>query len=161
MAILFDAVALAMWCKAAQLLGRAVKFGRSRVVFTSFPYRSTEPVLLRWQPDSGMAQIRKGTFTLRCVREWMESTGRPGDRRITLIHEELWSAKWLLEQPRKLALKDSVELSYELPSHAQPTQLSAVSPVFWELEVKLDLPGLDFRELYLVPIYGPKTSPHL
>jgi hypothetical protein len=32
--------------------------------------------------------------------------------------------------------------------------LSAEKPVFWEFEVKLDLPGLDFQETYLVPIYG-------
>jgi hypothetical protein len=61
----------------------------------------------------------------------------------------------------KLELKDSVELRYELPADAQPTQLSADTPIFWELEVKLDLPGLDFQEIYLVPIYSPKTSPRI
>jgi hypothetical protein len=34
------------------------------------------------------------------------------------------------------------------------TRLSADKPLFWELEVKLKLPGLDFSETYLVPIYG-------
>jgi hypothetical protein len=35
-----------------------------------------------------------------------------------------------------------------------PTRLSADRPLFWELEVKLGLPGVAFNETYLVPIYG-------
>jgi hypothetical protein len=27
----------------------------------------------------------------------------------------------------------------------------------WEFEVKLDLPGLDFEEIYLVPIYAGES----
>jgi hypothetical protein len=159
--ILFDCVALAMWLEAARQLGRAFKFGHSRIVFTGFPYRLTAPVILHWQPAAGVAQIRKGDFTLRCVKEWMESTGTGKNRQTSIVHEELWSGKWVVDQPRKLELKDSVELRYELPADAQPTQLSADTPIFWELEVKLDLPGLDFQETYLVPIYSPKTSPRI
>ena len=81
--------------------------------------------------------------------------------KLELIHEELWSAKWIVDQPRKFELKDSVELRYELPNSARQTQLSADKPVFWELEVKLDLPGLDFKQTYLVPIYSAKTSPRI
>ena len=33
--------------------------------------------------------------------------------------------------------------------------------MFWELEVMLDLPGLDFNDTYLVPIYGAKTTPRI
>lgn len=32
--------------------------------------------------------------------------------------------------------------------------LRAPQPVFWEFEVALDLPGLDFEEIYVVPEYG-------
>jgi hypothetical protein len=45
-----------------------------------------------------------------------------------------------------------------LPDDARATDLRANRPIFWELEAQLDLPGLDFKETYLVPIYGPKTS---
>jgi hypothetical protein len=158
---LFDCVALAMWWLAARQLGRALKFGRSRIIFTCFPYRLTEPVIIRWQPRAGVTQMRKGAFTLRCVQEWMESSGTGSNRSTSIVHEELWSGKWLLEQPHKLELKDAVELRYEPPADAQPTQLSAHRPVYWELEAKLELPGLDFQETYLVPIYSPKTSPRI
>jgi hypothetical protein len=75
-----------------------------------------------------------------------------------LNHEEIWSAKWLLDHPRKLPVKEAVELVYGLPPGALPTRLSADRPVFWELEVNLEVPGLDFRQTYLVPIYNSKAS---
>ena len=156
--LLFDAFALAMWWKAGQQVWSALKFGHSRIVFTRFPYRLPEPVVIRWQPADGIAQINKGMFTLRCVEEWWEVRGSGKNRSSTLVHEEIWSGKWVLEQPRKLQLKDAVELRYDLPADARPTQLSADRPVFWELEVSLDLPGLDFSETYLVPIYSPATA---
>jgi hypothetical protein len=73
--------------------------------------------------------------------------------------EEIWSGAWILEQPRNFQLKDEVELRYELPVDAPATQLSAYRPVFWELEVKLELPGLNFKQSYLVPIYSAKSTP--
>ena len=88
----------------------------------------------------------------------MESHGSGKSRSVTLVHEEVWSAKWLLEQPRNFQLKDKVEPRYEPPASAQPTNLSAGKPVFWELQVQLDLPGLDFNETYLVPVYGNTST---
>jgi hypothetical protein len=155
---LFDCVGLAMWWTAGRLIGCAFKFGHSRIAFTRFPYRLPEPVVLRWQPREGISEINKGTFTLRCVEEWMEASGSGKSRSVQLVHEEIWSAQWKLDHPRKLQVKESVELRYDLPPQAQPTRLSADKPVFWELEVQLDLPGLDFKETYLVPIYGAKVA---
>ncbi len=156
--ILFDCVAVLTWVQAAQQLGRAIKFGHSRIVFSRFPYSLSEPIYLRWQAGGGISSVRKGTFTLRCVEEWMESRGSGKDRSSYLVHEELWSGTWFLEQPRNFGLREEVELSYNLPADARPTSLNADKPLFWELEVKLDLPGLDFRETYLVPIYDSRTS---
>jgi hypothetical protein len=151
---LFDFIALGMWWMAAKQLGCALKFGHSRIEFSSFPCRIPDPVVIQWRPFGGIHHVNKGTFTLRCVEEWMESRGYGKNRSVTLVHEEVWSARWLLEQPRNLQLREQVELRYELPSSALPTNLSADKPFFWELEVKLDLPGLDFKETYLVPVYG-------
>ncbi|MGO8679243.1 MAG: hypothetical protein ACLQVX_25655 [Limisphaerales bacterium] len=156
--ILFDVFGLLMWCRAALTLGRALKFGHSRIAFTRFPYPLGEPVIIRWRPGGGISRVRKGLFTLRCVVEWTECGGADENRTSTLVHEEIWSAKWVLEETRNLGLKEGIELRYELPPDAQPTRLSADKPVFWELEVKLDLPGLNFKECYLVPIYGSGTG---
>jgi hypothetical protein len=156
--ILFDCVGLALWWQAARQLGRAFKFGHSRMVFTRFPLRLSEPVIVRWQPSKGVTHVNKGAFTLRCVEERMETSRIGSSRRTYLVHEEIWSARWVLDQPRKLQVKEAVELRYDLPADARPTQLRSACPVYWEIEVKLDLPGLGFQESYLVPIYGPGTT---
>jgi hypothetical protein len=129
---------------------RALKFGYSRIEFASFPFRLPEPVVICWRPFGGISRINKGTFALRCVEERMERQGKT----VSIVHEEIWRANWIVEQPRNLQLREEVALRYELPADAQSTNLGAQNPLFWELEVKLDLPGLDFDETYLVPVYG-------
>jgi hypothetical protein len=74
------------------------------------------------------------------------------------MQEEIWSGTWVLEGPRTLQVKDEVELQYDIAPEARATQLSAPKPVYWMLEVKLEQHGLDFRGIYLVPIYGAKES---
>jgi hypothetical protein len=156
--VVFDCLGLVVWWQAGRQLGSAFKFGRSRITFTQFPYRLPGPIVVRWQPRDGVSQVNKGTFTLRCVEEWVEVSGSGKNRTSTLVHEEIWSARWLLDQPRKIPVKDAVELTYDLPPDAPPTRLSADRPVFWELEVSLDVPGLDFKQTYLVPIYNSKAA---
>ena len=153
---LFDLAGLALWWRAGRQLWGVAKFGRSRVAFTRFPYRLGEPVTLRWQPGRGVSSLRKGTFVLRCAEEWMESRGGGGDQSSTVVQEEMWRGTWVVDGPRRLRPGEQVDLAFDLPADALPTCLSANRPVFWELEVRLDLPGLDFQETYLVPIYGPK-----
>lgn len=52
------------------------------------------------------------------------------------------------------AERGSFTLRCKPPTGLPSTELSADHPVFWELEVALDLPGFDFEERYLVPVYG-------
>jgi hypothetical protein len=151
--VLFDLMLLAVWVGALTMLGRTLKFSGSRIEFAQFPYRLDQPVLIRWHPATGIATARKGTFTLRCVEEWFESRGHGKNRSQHLVQEETWNGTWHLDPSKLFARGEILELRYELPIDAASTQLSAEKPVFWEFEVKLDLPGLDFEETYLVPIY--------
>jgi hypothetical protein len=155
--LVFDGLVLLLWWQAGRKIGGAFKFGRSRLLFTRFPYPLTEPVVLRWQAPDAVQQIRKGSFRLRCVQESVVTAGSGKQRSTQVAQDELWSATWHLEQPRNLPLKDTVELRYEIPPDAWSTQWCADRPIFWELEVKLDLPGLDFAESYFVPIYGTRN----
>lgn len=153
---LFDLALLAMWAHAAVLVGRALKFGGSRIAFARFPYRMTDPVDIRWRPASGIGEVRRGAFTLRCVKEWYETRGSGSNRSSRLVHEEQWSGTWLLDHRHVFAAGTPVGLRYRPPAGLPPTSLSADQPVFWEFEVTLDLPGFDFRETYLVPLYAAR-----
>jgi hypothetical protein len=154
--VLFDLVAASAWWRACLLLGRAVKFGGSGLVFTSFPYRLGNPIVLHWRPASGIREVTKGSFVLRCVEEYFETSGTGEDQNQRLVQEEIWSGTWCLDQPQKLARAVKMDLEFDPPDDLPETQLSAERPIFWEFEVKLELPGLDFEEVYLVPVYAPK-----
>jgi hypothetical protein len=155
--VVFDAILLAVWWGVAMSVGRAFKFGGSRIEFARFPYGLTEPVSIHWKPATGIEQVNRGMFTLRCVEEWFENRGSGRNRSRQLVHEEVWSGTWHLGADRSFPPPQAggwVELQFELPADAPSTRLSADRPIFWELEVHLELPGLDFRETYLVPVYS-------
>jgi len=150
---LFDLLFVLLFISDVMAAGRAFKFGESRIEFARFPLRLSAPISIRWLTPSGIDRAVNGTFTLRCIKEWCESTGTGQDRSTCIVHEEQWSGNWSLSQPENLPSGKILPLEFSPPAEAPITCLSAERPVFWEFEVKLGLPGLDFRETYLVPVY--------
>lgn len=150
--VIFDIVAVFAWWEAFTRLGRALKFGASRLAFVRFPYAPGETVALRWHPAAGIGRARDGRFTLRCVAERYDRHDE--GQNPTLVHEAVWSGTWHLDGERAFDPRRPLELAFEVPSGLPSTSLSSGAVVFWELEVALDLPGFDFVESYLVPVYG-------
>jgi len=156
---LFDLTLLLIIGYAVLQIGRAFKFGDSRILFAQFPYRLGQPVMIRWQPPSGgLFEATRGSFTLRCVKEYYETTGSGKQRTKRLVHEQIWESKWEFNEPRSFSGSDLVELTFEAPGDLPPAELHSLKPVFWELEVKIEMPGLDFSQRYLVPVYEPHSD---
>lgn len=151
--ILFDLLAVLAWLETLRRILHAAKFGVSRVRFERFPYAPTGPVALDWQPGTGVTRATRGTFVLRCVEEWIEVRRSGKKRSQSLVHEAVYVDTLAFDQPYEFGPGEPVRLTFEIPPGAPGTRLSAEKPVFWELEVRLDLSGLDFQETYLVPVY--------
>lgn len=158
--VLFDLILILVWWQAIVFFGRALKFGGSRLEFSRFPFWLGEPVVLYWQAPAGIDAPRKGTLTLRCVEEYHERTGQGRNRSTRLVHDELWSADWQWDASHGVKSGKRLEARFDVPPDASPTCLSAEKPIFWEAEVRLDLPGFDFHETYLVPIYTRDEPRH-
>ena len=152
---IFDLILLALIWHAMIVVGRAIKFSGSSVEFSKFPFRPGEMLVLRWLVPQGMMRATQGSFTLRCVEEWYESTGSGKNSNRHLVQEQVWAGTWHLDQPQELQPGETEKLDFALPSDAASTSLSTgkTKTVFWELAVDLDLTGLDFKEKYLVPVY--------
>jgi hypothetical protein len=150
---LFDALLAYVIWHAITTIGRALKFSESRVEFARFPFRRSQPVVLRWRIPSGMTRVNAGTFTLRCIREGYEQHGSDKDSSRHLVHEQIWSSVSRIAQPQNLTPGKLEEIRFELPAEVPVTNLTSAKPVFWELAAELDLAGLDFKETYLVPVY--------
>jgi hypothetical protein len=95
-----------------------------------------------------------GSFTLRCVKEWFEVTGSGSNQSRQLVHEEQRSGTWLLDHAHALQPGEQADLRHRPPRELPGTRLAADLPVFWEFEVRLDLPGFGFEEIDLVPVYA-------
>jgi hypothetical protein len=150
----FDLVLVLVWWQTVVVVGRAFKFGGSRVRFEHFPYRVQETIALSWVPPRGMGNVTRGEFTLRCVKESYQRTGSGKNSSKSLMHEELCIETQSFDNPQSFAPGRDVHFRFSLPGDARATNLSGDRPVFWEFEVKLVLPGFDFEERYLVPIYA-------
>lgn len=153
-AALLGLITLGMGYDAGVKLSRAIKFGSSRIIFDSFPYRLNHPVIIKWEPPKGLTEANAGSFTLRCVEEHYETTGSGEDSSRLLVHTELWRGSWLLNNRQAFYAGEKVNIRYTPPDGLSGTQLSAERPIFWEFEVKLQMPGPNFYETYLVPIYN-------
>jgi hypothetical protein len=134
-------------------LSRAIKFGNSRIEFVRFPYHVGEPIEVRWLTPPHINQAKKGTFALRCVKEWTESTGTGKNRTTVIIHEEQWSGTWSIDQPEDFPPGKTIDWEFKPAAGLPATSLSGPRTFFWEFEVNLSLPGPDFKESYLVPVY--------
>ncbi len=149
----FDALLVLAWGNFLLNLSRAIRFGKSRIDFTRFPYAPGEPVVIRWQAE-GISQPHKGSFTLRCVEEWWEVSGSGKNRSRRLVQEIAWSGIWEIETQDKITTGKNYEFKFQPPTDVPSTSLSSPRVVFWELAVKLEMAGPDFVANYLVPVYA-------
>jgi hypothetical protein len=153
-AVLFDLLLVLIWWKALLEVARAIRFGGSRVAYDHFPYSIRDVVAVGWLPPRGLDRAERGSFTFRCVEEYYEERGSGKDRSRWLVHDELCAEVQSFDSPQMFASGRPVDLRFTPPPDALPTKLAADRPVFWELEVKLSRPGLDFEERYLIPVYA-------
>ena len=149
----FDLVLVAGLVQVAMLIGRTLKFGPSGVDYVRFPYRVGESVVVRWLVPARVNQVNGGKITLRCVEEWHETRGRGKNHSTVFIQEVKWRGTWHVEPLSELPVGKLVELGFATPPDALSTCFDTDRPVFWELKIELNLPGLDFVETYVLPVY--------
>lgn len=149
----FDTLTLFMWLQTAKKLLHVRKFGASCIEFARFPFPLGQPVSLRLIPPASVASLNRGTFALRCVEQWTESHGSGDNRGSKIIQEAKWCGTWHLDDGDAFTPGQTIELSFTPPPHAPASSLSGARMIFWELVVMLEVCGLDFEALYLVPVY--------
>lgn len=169
----FDALALWGWGVAVYRYLQGVKYGGTRLRFAKTPFvlgGRFEAFL------SGLDRLRDFkslTVTLRCIKMMNGDSGEPElpyivyeDRRELGPRDVVFGlgeAAGLLQVARKDDPHSELRLEFPLPQKGLGTRLDHKMPRHWELEVVADTPGVDFRALFLVPIYtreeaGPQAQ---
>ncbi|HWD94007.1 MAG TPA: hypothetical protein VG938_16875 [Verrucomicrobiae bacterium] len=153
MVSLFDCVLVFVCWRVLLTFCRALRFGNSHIEFVHFPYRTSESIVVRWLTPPGISRANKGAFTLRCVKEWTETTGTGKNRTSVIVHEEQWSGTWSLDASEDFPPGKNMDWEFKPAPGLPATCLDGPETFFWEFEIKLSLPGPDFEETYLVPVY--------
>jgi len=132
---------------------RAVKYGRTRLRFETFPVRRGETWTAVIELPAAARKATKGRIELRQIEEFWEVTGRGKNRSKRIVHECGWSGGRTSDEGSDFARSGLLEAEFVIPPEAPATKIDAERPVFWELRVRLETPGPDFHQRYLVPLY--------
>jgi hypothetical protein len=170
-----------LWAKALYRLLRRTKFGPSRLRFARCPF-PVGGELVAYLPDlDRLKGARNVTATLRFVAEENEWRKAPqGQRKVWVRYCTFEEVRTF--QPRDLPFgtgeparlvrfyrrpdpEAELPLRFELPENptlldSRPkkeqlfeTRLGTNPPRYWELEVKADLPGIDYLAPFVLPVY--------
>ena len=132
----------------AYLITRRAKYGVSRVRFRRFPFRPGGEVELHLARPVTLAGVDAPVALLRCVQERYEIQRSGSDRSQVVVAYELWSATATAEFQR-----GEYVWRFDVPESVPGTALSERPPRYWELELKITTPGVDYAGTFLVPIY--------
>jgi hypothetical protein len=130
-----------------------LRYGRGRFLFDSFPYFVGEPLTGRLRIRAPAGGFDRLTLRLRCIQERAEQGSKKGSNTINVY--ELWAEKREYERNTLPPGRD-LDLPVRFTPYHDPrlaTQLSALPPQYWVLEVHGDAPGLDYNAAFLMPVY--------
>jgi len=147
----FDAIWVTTVGYALYCLVRYLKFGASSLRFSSFPFFLGERLQVQFAFPEGLHDFRTLKATLRCVEERFES---PDGQSNEVRCYETWADTVCLEGGSLDAGDPVIALAFDIPTDARSTALAERPPVYWEIEIKADLPGIDYKATFLVPVYA-------
>lgn len=147
-AVLADGMLLASAAWFLYLIGQRAKYGLAMLRFRRFPFRPGTEMELHMARPRRLAGVTSPEAVLRCVQERYEMRGTGKDRSRTIVAYELWS-----DCQRGEFRRGEFVWRFALPEGVPGTALSERPPRYWELELKIETPGLDYAGTFLVPVY--------
>ena len=135
-------------------LAQLVRYGSGGLRYGRFPFFLGETLDVSFERTGRMGELRELTATLRCVEERYEMRGRGEDRSPVVVGYEAHRETKHVRVPAGAQKALGVGLSFALPGDAPPTLLGERPPVYWELEVRAEAPGVDYGAAFLVPVYA-------
>ncbi len=163
--LILGLLALAGWGVTVYRLLQRLKYGGSEVRFGRFPFLLGSEMEVAFVGASRLRGYRTLTLTLRCVEEEFETRGNANTVvAYALYEDERTYGPGELDlgpgRPARILSLTADEapplpLRFSLPrdSHLS-TRLSADQPCYWELEIAAETPGIDYKAIFLLPVYA-------
>jgi len=151
---LFDLLVLGLLVRAGYLVARRQKYGVSMLRFRRFPFVPGDEVELMLARSGPLASLEVLEATLRCVQERYEVRRTGSKSSSQVVSYAVWSETRGSEpgDGRRSTERDFA-WRFALPPDLPGTSLAERPPRYWELEVRAEMPGVDYRKVFLVPVY--------
>jgi len=151
---LFDLIAVMVVGYAVYLLMRYLKYGTSAVSFDAFPFRLGERASLRFLGPGRSELLEPVQVTLRAVEERYETRGSGKNRSQQVVCYETYADTQAIDDVRaRWEGRRGLQVAFDVPRDAAGTRLGERPPRYWELEITADVPGVDYRAVFLLPVY--------
>lgn len=152
---LFDLAVLLLVGRGLYLLAQQRKYGTSRLEFDRFPYHPGQSLDVTFT-NANIGAYQRLTVTLRFIEDEVKVRGTRKNRRYEITSWQLYADRLEDANPGELTWADCpLALSFPLPEGDVTNRLLATrSPRYWELEVRAAKPGVDYRAVFLVPVYA-------
>ena len=152
---LFDLIFTGVGVALVKMVIARFKYGRPVLEFAEFPFRPGKPLRLRAVSQQDVGEAKSFVAILRYVEEVYETHGTGKNRRKVVVSYERYADKLELHgsDTRKVAT-GGLELEFHLPENAASNDLHGRPASYWDLELRAEVPGVDFVHRFLVPVYG-------
>lgn len=152
---IFDLIFVGVMGVLVKMMIARFKYGRPVLEFGEFPARPGKPLRLRVVSHQDVGEADSMVATLRYIEERYETRGTGKNRSQVVVCYQQYSDKQELHgsDARKIAF-GGLELEFRLPDDAQSSNLRGRPANYWDLELRAEVPGVDFVHRFLVPVYG-------
>ena len=153
----FDVIIAGILGYGVYLIARRLKYGTTYLRFERFPFVLGDAIDVRFGTSKGIGAFDRLSFTLRCIQERYETRGSGENRSQQVVCYQRYTDSLVMDEAGLFQGGDAeCPLAFPLPDDAElTTALAERPPRYWELEIRADTPGVDFRATYLVPVYAP------
>lgn len=147
-AALFGAVGLGLLVHALLETARHRRFGASSLELETFPGFLGGTLTGRIRASLALHELPRIPVTLRCVHQ-AAGEGSPRE-------EVRWEDQRDVVRTHRDGSSTVIRFAFRLPADAPPsTPLPAAEQVVWRLEASAEIPGVDYRAAFEVPVFAP------
>ena len=157
-ALLFPAIGIGLLIRAVRQTLRLIEFGENSFRMASLPcvvgreMRGTIETRLPHLPDHGLS------LKLTCVHRTVSGSGnsRTVNEKIIFRDEKIIASSQLCLGPSGTV----IPVSFHIPSDSLPTDSSnSQNTIQWLLEADASVPGVDYQDIFEIPVFRTKDSP--
>jgi len=153
---IFDLILLFIVADLLKRIVQALRYGTTYVRYEHFPYATGGTVRIALGVTRDPPRFDRLTVTLRAVEEVYETSGSGDNRSQKVVAYAVQQHESVVTHPHEMpTVQRDAWFEFDVERDAPGTDLASRPPKYWELAIHGDAPGVDFEDVFLVPIYNP------